>query len=83
MKNLVSPFFRPIYEEYFLTINSNKSISKNKKMADAIFHQREFSEWLRFKYKDKLTSETFSKFANAKNFKLYISNYNKIIKRDD
>jgi hypothetical protein len=79
MKNLVSPFFRPIYEGYFLTIKSNKSISKNKKMADAIFHQREFSEWLRFKYKDKLTSETFSKLANAKNFQLYISKYHKLI----
>ena len=79
MKNLVSTFFIPIYEEYFLTINSNKSFSKNEKMADAIFHEREFSEWLKIKYKDKLTYETFLKLADAKNFKLYISKYHKLI----
>ena len=83
MKKFLSPFFIAIYEAYFLTIKSNASFSENEKIADAIFHEREFAEWLRIKYKGKLTSETFIQFADANNFKLYITKYNKTINRDD
>jgi hypothetical protein len=83
MKKLVSSFFIPIYEAYFLTLKSNKSFNKNMKIADAIFHEREFAEWLRIKYKDKLTNETFIKLADKKNFNFYITKYNKTKKRAD
>jgi hypothetical protein len=83
MKKLVSSFFIPIYDAYFLTLKSDNSLTENGKIADAIFHEREFAEWLRVKFKGKLTSETFIQFADANNFKSYITKYNKTIKGED
>ena len=77
MKKLVSRFFIPIYEAYFLALKLKKPVKENKKIADAIFHEREFIEWLRIKYKGQLTSEAFIKLVDAKNFKTYITKYNK------
>ena len=83
MKKLVSSFFIPIYEAYFLTLKSDNSLTENGKIADAIFHEREFAAWLKIKFKGKLTSETFIQFADANNFKSYITKYNKTIKGED
>ena len=83
MKKLVSTFFIPIYEAYFLTLKSDNSLTENGKIADAIFHEREFAAWLKIKFKGKLTSETFIQFADANNFKSYITKYNKTIKGED
>jgi len=68
MKKLVSHFFIPLYENYFSKLNIKKPINETKKIADAIFHEREFIEWLRIKYKDKLTHETYPQLGNLKNF---------------
>jgi hypothetical protein len=53
------------------------------KITDAIFHEREFIEWLRKKYKDKLSGKTYPKFATAINFTLYIKSYKKIKDRKE
>jgi hypothetical protein len=68
MKKLVSHFFIPLYENYFSKLNIKKPINETKKIADAIFHERKFIEWLRIKYKDKLTHETYPQLGNLKNF---------------
>ena len=47
MKKLVSHFFIPLYENYFSKLNIKKPVNETKKIADAIFHEREFIEWLR------------------------------------
>ncbi|MFN7912759.1 MAG: hypothetical protein ACK5QC_13125 [Bacteroidota bacterium] len=78
MKKLVSRFFIPIYESYFSKLNIKKPVKETLKIADAIFHEREFIEWLRIKYKDKLTSKTYPKFADVKNFNLYLKAYKQI-----
>ena len=47
MKKLVSQFFIPIYESYFSKLNVKKPVKETLKITDAIFHEREFIEWLR------------------------------------
>ncbi len=75
MKKHVSHFFIPIYEDYFSKLNVKNPVKESRKIADAVFHEEGFIEWLRIKYKNKLTSITYPKLTNVKNFDLYIKAY--------
>lgn len=83
MKKFVSQFFIPIYETYFLSLKVKKTVKESLKVADAVFHEREFIEWLRLKYKDNLTSETYPKLTDTENFNLYLKSYNRIKNRKE
>jgi hypothetical protein len=83
MKKFVSHFFIPIYENYFSKLSVKNPVTESRKISDAVFHEREFIEWLRIKYKNKLTVITYPKLANVKNFNLYIKAYNQIKNRKE
>ncbi|MDO9000234.1 MAG: hypothetical protein Q7W45_10755 [Bacteroidota bacterium] len=83
MKKHISDFFAPIYEAYFLTLKEKTPVKENEKIADAIFHERAFVEWLRIQFKKKLTEKTYPKLANANNFKNYLKSYKKIKNRKE
>jgi hypothetical protein len=81
MNKYVSTFFIPLYERYLSKLSTSEQLREREKIIDAIFHEREFIEWLRIQYKGKLTEESYAKLSTLINFEKYINVYNKIENR--
>lgn len=77
MKKHISSIFLPIYENYFLIQKEKVALKEIEKIADAIFHEREFNEYLKKKYKKELDNNNFDKYVNDANFKTYLTINNK------
>lgn len=83
MKKHISRLFLPIYEDYFSKLKEKVSLKEIEQIADAIFHEREFNEWLKNKYKNELTNNKYHKYVNEVNFKIYLKTYNATKNRED
>lgn len=72
MKNHVSSHFIPIYKRFFSPVSSPNSSDKINLLVDAVYHEQEFTGWLREKYKNELTSDTYRKLSTKSNIDAYI-----------
>lgn len=78
MNILESYFFKHFYEPSFAKRKRAKPFTDIQRLADVIFHDRGFIDWLKIKYKKKLTEKSYPNYRTAKNFQEYVASYNKI-----
>ena len=83
MQTHLREFFIPVYEKYFSKLKFRKAPSEQDKLADAIYHEREFIKWLTKEYSKDLTQNVFKKLCTHSNFTKYITSYEKIKDRKE